>query len=101
MKKRNEMIYKPHGRTITPDLALPLPNIFRRLFSWYGRKMVFGFRSILQVEHTAETFITENILLWAHLIHTCMHVEYLHLHIYHWKTYSYPTIYICMLHTHL
>ena len=24
----------PHGRTITPLRALPLPNIFRRLFSW-------------------------------------------------------------------
>jgi len=38
----------PHGNTITPDLALPLPNILRRLFSWYGLNIVVGFRSILK-----------------------------------------------------
>jgi len=56
--------YKPHGRTMTPDLALPLPNILRRLFSWYGRRMVFGFKSILQVcIHTAETISSANMHL--------------------------------------
>lgn len=38
----------PQGSTITPDLARPLPNILRRLFSWYGLKSVVGFRSILR-----------------------------------------------------
>jgi len=37
----------PQGSTITPDLARPLPNILRRLFSWYGLNMVVGLRSIL------------------------------------------------------
>jgi len=27
-------VHLPQGKTITPDLARPLPNIFRKLFSW-------------------------------------------------------------------
>ena len=37
----------PQGKTMTPDLALPLPNIFLRAFSWYGLKMAIGLRSML------------------------------------------------------
>merc|ERR1719245_2541091 len=37
----------PQGKTMTPDLARPLPNIFRRDFSWYGLRTAFGFRSML------------------------------------------------------
>ncbi len=36
----------PQGKTMIPLLALPLPNIFLKLFSWYGRKVAFGLKSI-------------------------------------------------------
>ncbi|KAG7273671.1 hypothetical protein CRUP_017424 [Coryphaenoides rupestris] len=35
------------GNTMTPERARPLPNILRRLFSWYGRSTAVGFRSML------------------------------------------------------
>ena len=33
-----KLLPAPQGKTMTPDLARPLPNIFRRDFSWYGLK---------------------------------------------------------------
>ena len=45
----------PHGSTITPDRARPLPNIFRKLFSWYGRSIVLGFKSMLKRKSNFET----------------------------------------------
>lgn len=42
----------PQGRTMTPERALPFPNIFLRLFSWYGLSTVDGFRSMLKGQHS-------------------------------------------------
>ena len=36
----------PHGRTMMPDRARPLPNILDSERSWYGRMVVDGRRSI-------------------------------------------------------
>lgn len=46
----------PHGKTITPDLARPFPNIFLKLFSWYGLRTAVGFRSIL-ISGFTESFL--------------------------------------------
>lgn len=43
----------PHGRTMMPDLARPLPNILPSDFSWYGRSAAVGLRSISSVGLTS------------------------------------------------
>lgn len=48
LQKDLSLLHLPHGSTMTPDLALPLPNIFLRDFSWYGLSTADGFKSMLQ-----------------------------------------------------